>query len=264
MKKFLIIFIALLLPTIYVPSVFCENHEIAQNDVLIEKSKALLQDTNFIENVLNKDTTITKGSLNLEEVFYASPIIYSVLLIMSMTSFIIWLYTLLTLRKKDVLKKRVTEEIQHLLLSKNYEQAAHFCSSDKTLLAKMINSALLTKNHGPQFMLDSMKSEGKRLTAHYWHRISLLNDIVVIAPMLGLLGTVLGMFYAFYDINNTAESLSSLFDGLGIAVGTTVAGLIVAIIAMFFYTMLKHRLIRMLNLVESQAISLGKILQQEN
>jgi biopolymer transport protein ExbB/TolQ len=75
--------------------------------------------------------------------------------------------------------------------------------------------------------------------------------------MLGLLGTVTGMFYAFYDLNRSMESLSTLFDGLGISVGTTVAGLIVAILAMLSYTFLKYRLIRSMTAVENEAMQLA-------
>jgi biopolymer transport protein ExbB len=109
-------------------------------------------------------------------------------------------------------------------------------------------------------MLDSMKSEGKRAATAFWQRLSLLNDIVIIAPMLGLLGTVIGMFYAFYDLNRSAESINALFDGLGIAVGTTVAGLIVAIIAMIFYTTLKYRVVKTLAEVENEALVLSTMI----
>lgn len=39
---------------------------------------------------------------------------------------------------------------------------------------------------------------------------ALLNEIAVIAPMIGLLGTVLGLFFAFYDTNRTSKSLKSV------------------------------------------------------
>ena len=71
--------------------------------------------------------------------------------------------------------------------------------------------------------------------------------------MLGLLGTVLGMFYAFYDLNRSMESVSLLFDGLGISVGTTVGGLVVAILAMILYSISKYRLVKILANVENEA-----------
>ena len=96
-----------------------------------------------------------------------------------------------------------------------------------------------------------------RMTISYWQKINLLNDIAIIAPMLGLLGTVLGMFYAFYDLNRSAESISALFDGLGISVGTTVGGLVVAILALMFHAITKYRLTRQLTYVEARAEALA-------
>jgi biopolymer transport protein ExbB/TolQ len=70
------------------------------------------------------------------------------------------------------------------------------------------------------------------------------------------------MFYAFYDVNRSIESINALFDGLGIAVGTTVVGLIVAILAMVFYTTLKYRLVRTISLVENEALELFPLIEQ--
>jgi hypothetical protein len=108
-----------------------------------------------------------------------------------------------------------------------------------------------------RLMLELMKAEGRRLSIAYWQKINILNDIAIIAPMLGLLGTVLGMFYAFYDLNRSAESISALFDGLGISVGTTVGGLVVAIMALMFHALTKYRLTKQLIYVEAEAEALA-------
>jgi biopolymer transport protein ExbB len=110
-------------------------------------------------------------------------------------------------------------------------------------------------------MIEAMQTEGKRFGVSLWQRISLINDVAIIAPMLGLLGTVLGLFHAFYDVNRSPDTLASIFDGLGIAVGTTVAGLIVAICAMVFYATLKYRVIQLLNHIENETIALGKLIE---
>ena len=89
-----------------------------------------------------------------------------------------------------------------------------------------------------------------------WQKLSLLSDIALLAPLIGLLGTVLGMFYAFYDVNRSIESLASLFDGLGVSVGTTVAGLLVALSAMILQTILKHKLISGSSKVETACESI--------
>jgi len=201
------------------------------------------------------------SSLDLKEVFTASPIIYSLLFIMSVSSVVIWLYSLITFRDKDILPKEFLREVRIFLENQNYSDALKLCKNHNTLISSILSSGIQSRRHGAQVMIDTMKSEGKRGSANFWQRLSLLNDIVIIAPMLGLLGTVIGMFYAFYDVNRSVESITSLFDGLGIAVGTTVMGLIVAIIAMVFYTTLKYRLVKSLSFVENEALSLSSLIE---
>lgn len=202
-----------------------------------------------------------KTTLDLKQVFSASPVIYSVLLLMSVSSLVIWLYSLITFRSKDIMQENFLKQVREFLYAKNYDHALGLCRKENHFLAQMVACGINTRVHGSQAMLDAMKSEGKRASSSVWQRLSLLNDIVVTAPMLGLLGTVIGMFYAFYDVNRSIESITALFDGLGIAVGTTVVGLIVSILSMIFHTTLKYRLVRTLSQVENEAFSLSALIE---
>lgn len=196
-------------------------------------------------------------SLDVMKIFSAAPLIYSFLLLLSVSALILWLYTLATFRTKEILPSPFLQKLNGFLQQQQYDEAYQFCQTQSNLLSSIVSAGLSSRKHGSQVMIDAMKSEGKRASSHFWQRLSLLNDIAIVAPMLGLLGTVIGMFYAFYDVNRSIESINALFDGLGIAVGTTVAGLIVAILSMVFSTTLKYKLIRNLSLVENEAVSLG-------
>lgn len=198
-----------------------------------------------------------KIQIDLIQVFAAAPWIYAVLAFLSMSALMIALYILLTARSSKMLPRKAQQSIGHFLKSQNYDAALDLCEKHPSLFSKMIQAGIDSRPLGNQGILDAMKAAGKRGSTPFWQKIALLNDIAVIAPMLGLLGTVTGMFYAFYDLNRSLESLSTLFDGLGISVGTTVAGLIVAILAMLFYTFLKFRLIKSMTRVENEAIALA-------
>ncbi|MGB7978908.1 MAG: MotA/TolQ/ExbB proton channel family protein [Chlamydiales bacterium] len=200
--------------------------------------------------------------LDVKTVFNSAPVIYSLLSLMSVASMGVWLYSLITFRAKDIMPENFRKELRSLLEKEEYDQAHKLCSAKENLLSALLKSGLTTRSLGPQVMIDAMKSEGKRASTAFWQRLSLLNDIVIIAPMLGLLGTVVGMFYAFYDVNRSIESINALFDGLGIAVGTTVVGLIVAILAMIFHTTLKYRVVRTLSLVENEAFTLSALIRR--
>ncbi len=158
--------------------------------------------------------------------------------------------------------KEFRKNLRSLLEQGDYSQAEMLCNQGHNLLSTLIQMGLTTRSLGPEVMMDAMKSEGKRVSTAFWQRLSLLNDIVIIAPMLGLLGTVIGMFYAFYDVNRSIESINALFDGLGIAVGTTVMGLIVAILAMIFHTTLKYRVVLTLSQVENEALTLSALIRR--
>ncbi|MBX7065795.1 MAG: MotA/TolQ/ExbB proton channel family protein [Parachlamydiales bacterium] len=204
----------------------------------------------------------TSQLIDLKSIFSASPIIYSLLAMMSVASMGIWLYSLLSFRAKDIMPEGFRRELKRLLEQEQYDQAHKLCDAKENILSSLMKTGLTTRQLGPQIMIDAMKSEGKRAATAFWQRLSLLNDIVVVAPMLGLLGTVIGMFYAFYDVNRSIESINALFDGLGIAVGTTVMGLIVAILSMIFHTTLKYRVVRTLSLVETEALHLSSLIRR--
>lgn len=222
--------------------------------------------TPFIKGAANPSTQGPLPAVNpidLKKVFIASPVIYTALLFMSVSSVAIWLYSLTTVRKKEIMPADFREEIRSLLETDQIDHARALCAQKPNLLASLINAGLTTRKFGPQIMIDAMKSEGKKASTPFWQRLALLSDIAIVAPMLGLLGTVIGMFYAFYDVNRSIESINSLFDGLGIAVGTTVVGLVVAILAMVFATTLKYRLVKALSLVETEALSLSAYITQK-
>lgn len=203
----------------------------------------------------------TTTQLDLTQVFKASPLIYSILFTLSFFSFVVWFYSFFTVRQATMIPKDFTHHLRTLLAEKKYEAALLSCQRSKHFAANVLMSGLLSREYGHQALLEAMQSEGKRCGVVLWQRISLINDVAIISPMLGLLGTVLGLFYAFYDVNRTPDTLAAIFDGLGIAVGTTVAGLIVAILAMIFSATLKFRVVRILNTLENETLALGNLIE---
>ncbi len=229
------------------------TQETLAREELISESE--MQDLEAEVNGLKKDPS--EILIDLRAVFAGSPTIYTLLMALSIGSFGIWLYTLFSLRDAELMPRSQIDQIKEKLKNKEHEEALLLCRSHNSLFAKMVSVGLSSKENNTQSLLNLMNNEGKRVTASFWQKISLLNDIAMIAPMIGLLGTVMGMFYAFYDLNRSIESISALFDGLGISVGTTVCGLSVAILAMLFYSMTKYRLVKQLNTVENEVRSVA-------
>lgn len=211
-------------------------------------------------NVMNVPET-PASSFDLMKVFESCPWIYSLLLLLSVSSLIIWTYSMLTVRLSEMMPNDFLQNIRELLSEKRYEAALNICQETKNFTAPIIATAITHRKYGYQAMIQAMQAEGRRNGSSLWQRISLLNEVAVIAPMIGLLGTVVGLFFAFYDTSRTAESLVSIFDGLGIAIGTTVAGLIVALVAMICYSTLKFRLMNVLNSIENESLSVACLVE---
>jgi biopolymer transport protein ExbB len=198
--------------------------------------------------------------ISLDQVFAGSPTIYLALFGLSSIALALWLYNAVTLRQRASFDRNFIKSIKTNLDASNYDDILALCNQKDTVFSKMLSSAVACRSYGLQFMLETMKAEGKRASISFWQRLNLIHDIAVIAPMLGLLGTVLGMFYALYDLNRSFESIASLFDGLGVSVGTTVAGIFVAILAMVLHSTSKYKLIKSLTYVENEAVSLARLI----
>lgn len=206
----------------------------------------------------------SKIEVSFKQVFEGAPLIYSLLLAMSFTSLAVCLYSVLRMKQQNTELTQSSKEIRTKLLSNNFLGASNFCQSNPNLLNRIISSGLACRKHGLNAVLENMKSEGKRATLSAWQRLGILQDIAVIAPMIGLLGTVIGLFYAFYDLNRSFNSIDNLLDGLGISVGTTVAGIGVAILSMILHSGAKFKLVRTLARVETEATSLAHLMDEKN
>jgi biopolymer transport protein ExbB len=216
-----------------------------------------------LENEVNDEGSTLPGVvIDLKQVFSGSPTIYTILMILSVASVGIWFYTLLNLRTKTLIPENQMKALQDNLLASRFDEAEALCKNESSFLFKMVGAGIQARNLDASTMLELMNQEGRRASSNFWQKLTLLNDVAIIAPMLGLLGTVLGMFYAFYDLNRSMESISALFDGLGISVGTTVGGLVVAIVALILHSMTKYRLVRQLARVENEAKSVASIMNR--
>ncbi len=224
----------------------------------------LLTNDAFAADILPSAIPSKESFLNLTEIFKSCPIIYSLLILMSIIALTIWLYSMITLRLSEMMPKDLLIKVRELFLERRYEAALTTCQKEKSVTSDILAAGLSVRRHGPQIMIESMKSEGRRSGNSLWQRVSLLNEISVVAPMLGLLGTVVGLFFAFYENSRTPDSIASIFDGLGIAVGTTVVGLVVSILSMIFYTTLKFRVISLMNTIENESLSLVSLVETEN
>ncbi len=139
----------------------------------------------------------------------------------------------LLLRGKNLRDEVLERNLMELAKEKNIREINYLCSRSSYLFARVISYALSREEEKERVM----EEEGRRLVTFLQQNIRYLADIGVIAPMLGLLGTVVGMIQAFQVVafeTGVAKPVM-LAAGISKALVTTAAGLLVGIPAMAFY-----------------------------
>lgn len=202
---------------------------------------------------------LASTQIDVVAIFHTAPFIYMILLALSLFSSVLWLYSLWSLRQTAFAPKDFFTTLHYLLEQQAHQEAQLLCQHAGHPAATIVSVGLDARSRGYRVVIEKMESEGKRCGVSLWQRLSLINDVVILSPMVGLLGTVVGLFYSFYDVHRSPDTLAALFDGLGIAVGSTVVGLAVSILSMIFYATLKFRVVRMLNILETETLALGHL-----
>ncbi len=164
------------------------------------------------------------------------------IILLSVIALAVFLERLISLRKEKYVPKAFYEQLVSLLKKKNINEAVEVCKANKSALAR-ISETIITNTDLPLSRLLEVAEESGRSEASKLDKfLPSLQTIVAIAPLLGLLGTVLGMIKIFDVIalqgTGSADALSS---GIAEALLTTAAGLVVAIPAQIFYFIVKAR-----------------------
>jgi len=150
----------------------------------------------------------------------------------------------LDIRRKTILPGDVHAVIRQHFEVKQYREAIELTANEPSFLSYILHASLSEATHGYPAMERAMEEAAEHRTTVYLRRIEILNLIGNIAPMMGLLGTVWGMILAFFQIveKGGTPPPGELADAIGIALVTTLEGLLVAIPVLGIYAMLRNRI----------------------
>jgi biopolymer transport protein ExbB len=187
---------------------------------------------------------------SLAYLYMTSPYINTIIVCLSVILLVMFVYYLLTITTGALAPQTFVDDVTKLAVGKQFEQAAVLCRNNRQIFAaSILQRCFENANRDATHLMNIIDTEGDRRAGILWNRISYLMDLSAIAPMLGLLGTVLGMLQAFFGINRESASVSSkvLAQSIGGAMTATFFGLIVAILAVVFHSIIKSRALRALS-----------------
>ena len=152
-------------------------------------------------------------------------------------------------------ERNFMNNIRDFIHSGKIESALALCKGNSTPLARMIEKGITRIGKPLNDISAAIENTGQLEIQRLEKRISLLATIAGSAPMIGFLGTVVGMVIAFHNMEANPNNLNitDLSGGIYTAMVTTVAGLIVGIIAFYFYNILVSRISQVVYMLEAKS-----------
>ncbi|MCF6284309.1 MAG: MotA/TolQ/ExbB proton channel family protein [Candidatus Hydrogenedentes bacterium] len=189
-----------------------------------------------------------------------------VIMALGFVAFVLSIYHLLTLTPGREAPKNLIKRAHGQLLDGDLRSAYQMCQERDEYLALVLRAGLKMSGHERYVIQEAMESEGERGATALWQKISYLNNIANIAPLLGLLGTVWGMMQAFGAIAFEDAQVKGLTMAYSVAEAmiTTAAGLVLAIPTMAVYFFLRGRVIKIIAVVEANASEFVELIVKEN
>jgi len=157
--------------------------------------------------------------------------------------------------------QKLLNKVESALESGGIDSAKEICKNTRGPIASIFFQGLERYNEGIEIVEKSIVSYGSVLMGRLEKGLSWISLFISIAPMLGFMGTVIGMIAAFANIEAAGDiSATIVASGIKVALLTTVFGLIVAIILQIFYNYLVAKVDSIVNDMEDSTISFIDIL----
>lgn len=191
-----------------------------------------------------------------------------VLAAMSILALAFIIYLAIVQRQEAIVPRELLHDLRDLMAAGRLDEARSLCRRNRSSLASIAESGIAYLQRVPEvdstMLRETMEGEGGRQAVLIQNQTQYLLDIAVIAPMVGLLGTVVGMLQAFnvvaLDLAQARPML--LAAGVSKALITTAAGLVIGIPAMAFYSYFRGRVAKLTTLLESCAADFLTLLLQ--
>ena len=191
-----------------------------------------------------------------------SLIVMSLLFLFSFIAIYVFIERFMTIQRALKGEKDFMQKINDFVLKGDLNAAKEHCNSSNNPIARMIEKGLSRVGKPMKDIAISIENIGKLEISKLERRLSMLATISGVAPMLGFLGTVLGMVKVFQNMSKEKTfEIASLSGGIMEAMITTVGGLIVGIVAYVAYNYLVSKVEKVIHNMEGASIEFLDILE---
>jgi biopolymer transport protein ExbB len=182
----------------------------------------------------------------IADVFANAGVIGYIIMLMSIIAVAMIIESVATIKREKLAPPDMIDELEALFDGENFQDAVELCEQEKNYLTNVVGAGLAKLGHSFETMQVALREMQTEESVKLFQKIGWLSMMAGVGPMMGLLGTVTGMFDTFGSIAAAGGSVSpaQLAGGIKGALVTTILGLIVAIPTGIGFFFLKNRVIR--------------------
>ena len=212
-------------------------------------------------NLLMLAANAAPAELNVLDLAMKGGWIMIVLALLSIWGVYIFVERFAVLRKAMKRNPYLLDRLHDNIKDGDFKSAINYCTSQNTPISRTYIKGIKEYNLDNAAIRQALDNTASLEIATLEKGFPVLSTIAAVAPMLGFLGTVTGMVQAFWQMSNAGNNIdiTLLSGGIYEAMVTTVAGLIVGIVAILAYNFLVTRFDRVQNAMEADILSFIEI-----
>ncbi len=190
-------------------------------------------------------------------------LIWALIALTSISTIALIIDAFITLKREKLMPEDLVEGVRGSLNGGDLDGAIETCEANPGSLSNILMAAFSNITEGYDVIKEAIASAGEIENEKIMQRVNYLNLCGQISPMLGLLGTVLGMVRAFGGLAEAtgAARAQVLAMSISTALWTTAVGLIIAVPALVAYTLARNYASRVILEIESTTVDLVKVLR---
>ena len=217
----------------------------------------------LLEEVVSEEKTLSIYNLIIDG-GTGGQIIISLLFVLLGVGLYIYFERYFAIKSASKIDENFMNQIKDFVSNGKLEAADALCKSKNTPTARLIGKGISRIGKPLDDINTAIETAGKLEVYQLEKNVSVLATIAGAAPMIGFLGTVIGMIIAIHEIANAGGQIDikMLSDGLYTAMTTTVAGLIVGIIAYVTYNHLVVRTDKVVYQMEAKSVEFLDLLNE--
>jgi len=237
--------------------------EVSENDEVIDEAEPEPTPADILELEAEEtvDEDVSYHYILKEQFMEGGPAFMSIVLLCLIIGLALCLERIIYLNLSSTNTDKLLTNVEEALKSGGVEAAKDLCRNTKGPIASIFYQGLDRYEEGMEVVEKSLVSYGSVMMGRLEMNLTWISLFIAIAPMLGFMGTVIGMISAFDAIAAAGDiSPTIVADGIKVALLTTVFGLIVAVILQIFYNYIVSKIDGMVNSMEDSTISFMDIL----